>query len=162
MESCILWRSVTENDDDIYTPFYALYLEYPPSRPSPRPGGDSRISSLWPRIRRARRAFIRFSFTRFRGLPRSRPTPLLACTFALARGGCYRILRGGLGNSARVTDAVHWVVTIWVLRLAPKAAKPATAPSTTRMAVRGFWCEAWNSAQFIYRTGHREPLLHER
>ena len=83
----------------------------------------------------ARRAFIGFSCTRFRALPRSRPAAFLVCTSALARGGCHIMLRGGLGNSARVTDAVYWVVTIWFLHYATKAVKPATAPSTTSMAV---------------------------
>ena len=48
---------------------------------------------------------------------------------------------------------------IWVLPPAMKAVKPITTPSTTSMAVRGLWREAWNGVQCTCCTGHRVPLL---
>ena len=74
--------------------------------------------------------------------PASRPS--LSVILRLPAGSCHGILRGGVGSSARVTDAVHWFVTMRFLHFATKAAKPATAPSTTSVAVRGLWCEAWS------------------
>ena len=43
-----------------------------------------------------------------------------------------------------------------------KAVKPVTTPSARGMTVRGFWREAWDSAQFTCCTGHRVPLQLER